>query len=386
MYSQDGFGLGHYRRTCNIAEEILALEPGARILAVVDTPAVSSFPPVTGMERLKLPTIVKTGSKTWRCADSLSGIEDAVGLRSQMLLQAFCDFSPDMVVVDHMPTGALGELKPLLDRASQTRGRPKLFLGLRDILDAPEVIRSVWSQQGAYDYLQVYDSVLIYGCRSLYDAELAYRLTPGSQRVVYCNYVAPRDIPRSPDASPEKPFILVMGGGGWDAYSLGQSFMDAAPHLLRELDFRALVLTGPNMPFSQRQALESRAAGYPVQVQGSTQDTSPLLEQASAVVTMAGYNSLVEILQWRKKALVVPRAGPSAEQRMRSRLFAVHSLVRMLDPDDLTPRRLAAELARLLEADAVPNAAAIPPLDGAERAAGVLLACPGEARSKVPAA
>jgi hypothetical protein len=47
--------------------------------------------------------------------------------------------------------------------------------------------------------------------------------------------------------------------------------------------------------------------------------------------------------------------------------------MRMLDPDDLTPQRLADELVALLSDDSVPNVANIPPLDGARRAAALLL-------------
>jgi predicted glycosyltransferase len=117
--------------------------------------------------------------------------------------------------------------------------------------------------------------------------------------------------------------------------------------------------------------LVAGAANYPVEIR--CEDSTPWLQQASVVVTMAGYNSLCEVMKWRKKALVVPRAGPSAEQRIRSRLFSEQGLIRVLDPDDLTPRRLVKELIQLLDDKEVPNPSNIPPLDGAERAATVIL-------------
>jgi predicted glycosyltransferase len=59
---------------------------------------------------------------------------------------------------------------------------------------------------------------------------------------------------------------------------------------------------------------------------------------------MAGYNTLSEVLSLNKRALVVPRAGPSAEQRMRAGLFANRGLLEMLDPSDLTPELMAQRL------------------------------------------
>jgi predicted glycosyltransferase len=95
---------------------------------------------------------------------------------------------------------------------------------------------------------------------------------------------------------------------------------------------------------------------------------------------MAGYNSLCETLQARKKALVVPRRGPSAEQRIRSEIFSQRRLVMTLDPDSLTPDRMAEKVMRLISADgAIPDPANLPPLDGARRAASVVLGVAGVA-------
>jgi predicted glycosyltransferase len=219
----------------------------------------------------------------------------------------------------------------------------------------------------------LYDAVLIYGSRQIYAAESAYDLTSYARQVIYCNYVVPRMHTEVPSYRPDEPFILVMGGGGKDSFPVARTFLRAFPLLLPEMPLRAVVLTGPHMDPAERTDLRAQAAAYPVEVLSSVEDATLLLRQATAVVTMAGYNSLCEVLAWRKKALVVPRAGPSAEQRIRSQVFSQRHLVRMLDPDHLTPERLAQELMQLLAADNIPNPDNIPPLDGAQQAAMVLV-------------
>jgi predicted glycosyltransferase len=381
IYSQDGHGLGHLRRTGNIAQRVLARVPDANVLTVVDSRAIPVVAPQRGMDHLKLPTIVKTGRSSsdetsWRPATLPLPIRDALALRSALLLHTLEGFRPDAVLVDHMPVGALGELRPALERALEMRPRPALFLGLRDVLDAPEVIRRAWHELGAYDYLPAYDAVLVYGCRHLYDADRAYEIGPHAQKVVFCNYVAPpRRGPRAPLASrahDEEPLLLVMGGGGGDAYALLASFLDCLPLLLRSRPLRAVVLTGPNMSPADRAALVARCNADAVRVEANRDDVPSLLEAAAAVVTMAGYNSLCEVLAARKRALVVPRRGPSAEQRIRSRLFSERGLVRALDPADLEPARMAQEILALLE-DRDGAGREWIPLDGAERAAQLLL-------------
>jgi predicted glycosyltransferase len=373
MYSQDGMGLGHLRRTHNIASEILASQPDARILVVADSPVAPFFTPIPGMTFLKLQTIVKVGKNDWRSGSQTMSIGEAVDKRGQQIVDAYREFQPDVISVDHMPLGALGELKPLLDTASEEKKRPNIVLGLRDVLDDPETIHDVWDDLGAYDYLERYNSVLIYGCKDVYDAEAAYNLAPRARAVTYCNYVAHRTSEQPAPPVEDQPFVLVMGGGGADAFPLAKTFLDAMPAILRTRPLRALIITGPNMPDADRQTLIAQAAGQPVEIETSVEDPTSLLRRATAVVTMGGYNSLVEVLQWRKKALVVPRRAPSAEQQLRTRLFADLGLVRMLDPEDLAPSQLGDALLALLEDDSVPVASNVPPLDGAQRAAVLLL-------------
>jgi predicted glycosyltransferase len=202
--------------------------------------------------------------------------------------------------------------------------------------------------------------------------------------VTYCNYVAHRIDEQPPLSTEDQPFVLVMGGGGADAFPLAKTFLDAMPAILHTRPVRALIITGPNMAEADRQALIAQAAGHPVEIETSVEDPASLLRRATAVVTMGGYNSLVEVLQWRKKALVVPRSAPSAEQHLRSRLFAGLGLVRMLDPEALAPSPLGDALLALLEDDSVPVASNVPPLDGAQRAAALLLNGHGAVREDAP--
>ena len=52
VYSQDGMGLGHLRRTGNIAQEVLARVPDANVLILADSRATPIFPPHPGIDYL----------------------------------------------------------------------------------------------------------------------------------------------------------------------------------------------------------------------------------------------------------------------------------------------------------------------------------------------
>jgi predicted glycosyltransferase len=370
-------GLGHLRRSTNIAREFLDRTQDGRVLVIADSPAAPFFTPPDGVDYLKLPTILRVGDTTWRASSQALTLEQTLRLRARLIEDIFTEFAPDTVLVDHMPVGALGELKPLLDNAQSQPGGPRFFVGLRDILDRPEVIQTVWRDSEAYDYLRAYEAVLVYGTPAILDAAEEYGLTAYARRIVTCNYVVTRDEAPAAAEDQTEPFILVMGGGGADLFPVAKTFLEAMPLLLGETRLQAAILPGPNLPPEQLHALADMAEDYPVRVMQGFEEATTWLNKATAVVMMAGYNSVCEVMRWQKKALVIPRPGPSAEQRIRTRIFAERKLIHSLDPDELTGPRLARGLISLLADEGVPAIANIPPLDGAERAAVALLSEPG---------
>ena len=302
IYCQDGLGLGHLRRTSNIARAVLARVPDCAVLVVSDCPATPFFAPLPGMDHLKLPTVIKTG-EVWHNGLPID-ISETLRLRTRLILEAFAEFRPDTVLVDHLPVGALGELVPLIEHA--TEGRVRLFFGLRDVMDAPEVVRRLWSNVGAYTYLERYNAVLAYGCRDVYDVASAYGVSSHARTVINCNYVVSPSVDRAECAASDERLVVALGGGGYDAFPLAAGFLDALPMLRQETAVRGVILPGPTMPAAHRQLLLERAASQGAEVRAGYEDALPWLNRATAVVTMAGYNSLCESLQEGKKVLTVP--------------------------------------------------------------------------------
>src|SRR3989475_12170332 len=135
--------------------------------------------------------------------------------------------------------------------------------------------------------------------------------------------------------------VVVTAGGGYDAYPLMEACLKAFRLLGKELPFEALFITGPLMEPVQRECLQALASEVGVSVEMCVEDSLSYMNAADLVITMAGYNSLSEILHLEKKALVIPRQGPSAEQTTRARLFAERGLIDAGFPDQLSPRTLA---------------------------------------------
>jgi predicted glycosyltransferase len=112
----------------------------------------------------------------------------------------------------------------------------------------------------------------------------------------------------------------------------------------------------------------------PVCILPSVDDTPSYIAAADLVVAMAGYNTTVEILRSGRRAILIPRPRPSAEQRMRARLFAAHGWVTMIDPDDLGVENVSQTVLKSLgqEAGTTPAPAAM--VAGVSRVVEQLLA------------
>jgi predicted glycosyltransferase len=128
------------------------------------------------------------------------------------------------------------------------------------------------------------------------------------------------------------------------------------------------------MPAELRRDLAKRARGLPVRVRMSVDDTLSYLEAADLVVAMAGYNTTIEILRSGRRAILIPRAGPSAEQRTRASLFSARHWVEMIDPDDLDPGLVARKVIESLGAADRSTVTVKPDLDGTLSATEQLLA------------
>ena len=112
-------------------------------------------------------------------------------------------------------------------------------------------------------------------------------------------------------------------------------------------------------------------------------DMESVIAGSRAVVSMAGYNTVAEVMRAGKPAILVPRVRPSEEQLIRADVLAAAGLQQMIHPAELSARGLRKAIDRLLRREA-PS----PPPDhyaGTERAGRILARLAGLNAAPVPA-
>jgi predicted glycosyltransferase len=359
-YSHDSFGLGHLRRTLSLAHHVRSKLPDATQLVVSGAAHTDGWSLPAGADWLKLPTVVKAGSGDYRPRSLECSIGSTVDLRSDIVLAASRRFRPDFFVVDHVPDGLNGEALPALRLAADDGAR--LVLGLRDVLDGAPRVRRAWRQAGVHELLDaLYDRIVVYGDASLYDVATEYEFSPAAvAKTRYVGYLrAPAPAPaasvRERYGAGDERLVVVTAGGGGDGFPLMAAALDslAAEPLPAT---QVIAVCGPLMADDEQRELERRAAGIPgLRLVTSVPDLADLVAAADAVVGMAGYNTVREILSYRRRALLVPRVDPRVEQLIRAEALERRGLVRVLHPAELTPERLGAELRLLLAAGQPPS-------------------------------
>lgn len=340
LYSHDSVGLGHTRRNLAIARALAAHLPevtGRRVsgLLISGERTATSYRCPEGFDWVIVPGITKDTGR-YAARNLAVGTDRLMGIRSSVISGALLSFAPHIVIVDRHAFGVDGELEEPLRLLREARPDVVLVLGLREVLDAPEVAAEEWERVGAGRVAETFDRVWVYGDRAAHDpfatGELPRVLEPMTS---FTGLLAAGREATNRTPVGKRPFVLTTVGGGSD----GGPLVRAAAAAPVPAGHHHVVVAGPQMPKADRVAAE-KLAGKRTTVVKKVSDALSYIRGAEAVVSMAGYNSTAEILSCSTPALAVPRVLPRTEQLIRARGLTATGALDMLTPDEATPEAI----------------------------------------------
>jgi len=360
LYSHDTQGLGHIRRNIAIAAALVAADPATNVLLLTGAPEATALPLPPRTEVLTLPAVAKdlNGAYTSRVLDA--PLSDVLDLRTAVMTAALLSFRPDLLVVDKVARGVGRELDDVL-RVLRAALPTKVVLGLREILDDADVTRAEWHRDGTDQALaDSYDAVWVYGDPAVFDPVVEYGLGDDVAAMIsYTGYLGrgrgdgtrTRSRSQARVHPPRDPYALCLVGGGQDGFHLTHAFLRAeVPECVE-----AVAVSGPYMSAEHRRLLREAADANPAaRLLEFIPDAVEFIAGASAVVSMAGYNSVCEVLVAGRPAMLVPRVMPRLEQLVRAERLADLGLVEVLHPDRCTPAALGDWLHRTVGVDRLP--------------------------------
>jgi predicted glycosyltransferase len=342
IHVQHLLGTGHLKRAAAIGRALatrheVQIASGGPPLAELDTGAA---------RLLQLPRL-RAADAGFRALVDEGGrpIDDAwKARRTQNLLQIFHELRPQVLITELFPFGRRNlefELLPLLEAARNANPPPLLLCSLRDVLVAPiepaKIARAIERARG-------YDRILVHGDPALITLEASYpAATDLAERIAYTGYVTS---PAGPEAPPGDGVdeVIVSSGGGAVGARLLETALAARAGLADRRRWRLLI--GGDMPALAQ--LRLRAAANPmIIVEPARADFPSLLRRCHVSLSQAGYNTVMDVLEARARAVLVPfAAGGETEQPLRARALAERGWAETLDEDTLDAEALAAAITR----------------------------------------
>jgi predicted glycosyltransferase len=333
FYVQHLLGIGHLKRAATLAHALR--DHGFEVTLA------SGGAPVEGIAVLQLPA---ASSPDFRQLLDENGkpVDDAwKRRRTEALLRAYKASKADALLIELFPFGRRQmrfELIPLLDAATAGPQRPLVVCSVRDLIQ-PNPARE---QETVERFERYFDRLLVHGDPRIATFDRTFGLASRiAARLFYTGYVveeAPRD-----EGDAGKDEVLVSAGGGAVGRRLLETAIEARAHTsLRDRTWR--ILAGLNSKSLQELTNQDREG---VIVERARSDFTLRLTHCVLSVSQAGYNTVMETLQARARAVLVPFvAGGESEQTLRAKLLASRGLAEMVEEHELTPATLAAAIER----------------------------------------
>ena len=373
FYCQPVLGIGHYIRSREIVRALRDFE--VCFVNGGETIAGLEMPPE--VEVINLPALKSDAEfQQLYAADNSLRLDEIKENRKQQLLAVYERLQPEIIIIELFPFGRRKfdfELIPLLEKASNHH--TKIVCSLRDILVSKRQ-QSQFEDEACALMNQYFDLLLIHSDPQFQRLEETFpRVNEIECEVEYTGFVAQVRQASCPSNSagetPTVPFTVVSIGGGRVGHELIQCAIAASA--LFKIPHRMHIVTGPYYPEEIFLSLQQSIAEMPaITMERFTPDFPALLQKADLSISMAGYNTCMDILQTNVRAILYPFTGNNnQEQTIRARKLENLGRVIVIQSDLLEPQHLAKTIIQSLQM-AVPVISL--DLNGAEKSAQILSA------------
>jgi predicted glycosyltransferase len=347
FHVQHLLGIGHWRRAALIARALHAA--GFEVTVLSGGPRESDDPEPFAIERL--PAARAADASFARIVDEHGRpIDDRFrNDRRERVLAAFARLRPDLVLIESFPFGRRAfrfELLPLIEAAKAALPRPAIVASIRDVLVARD--DPARTEEIVATVERDFDAVLVHGDPAVLPLEASFPAAPRlAAKLSYTGYVTEEPAPADDEGSDGRGEVIVSAGGGAVGMALFRAAL-AARSLTPLAAARWRLLTGPHLADADYAALAA-AQGEGIVVERFRRDFRTLLRRCALSISQAGYNTTLDILDARARAVVVPfAAGRETEQALRAALLAGRGALHVVPEAGLTGERLAAAVAAAL--------------------------------------
>lgn len=349
LYTQNLSGTGHYVRTSEIASELARRNRVWLVEGGRPVPRCASEAP---FEKLVLPPLYRTDGKlvTPNVHDNIDEVMDR---RLNLLVSAVKSIRPDILVIEHFPFSKLElqeEILPLADAVRKNKSRSSVICSLRDIV--PLASYDPEPEQHRHSVLRLlsmyFDRLLVHSDPALVRLEDYVPWAPDIPvPVIYTGYVSQK-LPgngtnliktEAPGGDAGKVVVSAGGAGGSE---LIQHVIDVwrSPEFSRFSEQHRLVVFQPLYISDMEASLITESSrGHNIEIRPYSSEFINELDAAALSISEAGYNTCINMLETRKRCILIPNVKMS-DQYPRAKLLAGWGLATMIHPDEMNRNRL----------------------------------------------
>lgn len=345
-YCQHVLGMGHYFRSLEICKAFKGHE-----VILVSGGAPMNMPVPEHVQEVGLsPLRMDPDFSRLESDPDFGTVAHVKSVRQQTLYNLFLRECPDLFMVELFPFGrkAFGfELIPIFDGIRQKRlCQSRVVCSLRDVLVEKKDTLSYESRVLAA-LNQWFDALLIHSDSRIVKLDETFsRMADIRIPVVYTGFVTPRPLETDRAAvrsklgiSDDSRLIVASAGGGKVGFALLDAVILAFENMTIGTDAYLQVFTGPFLENDAFSSLQGRGTDR-IEVSRFTSDFPAYLCAADLSVSMAGYNTCMNILAAGVPSLVWP-FSQNREQRLRAERISEMGGMRILEDADLDPKHLA---------------------------------------------
>lgn len=360
IYCQHVLGIGHLFRTVEICK---ALRHHDVILVTGGPPVQVKLPRY--IREFRLPQLqMDHNFKGLHASRRDMTLEQVKTKRRERLLALFETEKPDLFITELYPFGRKAfrfELDPVLEHIRKREGsRCSVVCSVRDILVEKEN-QEKHETRVVKTLNNFFDAVLVHSDPEIVKLSSTFHQYDQIQiPVAYTGFIAQKpdlstldQIRRQLNVKEDEALIIASAGGGNVGAPLLESVIRAFKKLKINRRKRLLVYTGPFLDKSRIKQLRQISCEN-IQIAEFEANFISLLKVADLSVSMAGYNTSMNILTTRVPALVWPFPQNREQFQRASRLADVGAL-RVLTEKDLDPQQLAEIMDQTLTAKHRPS-------------------------------
>jgi len=371
-YCQHVLGIGHFHRSMEICKAIARHHP---ITLILGGPPVEVNNP--DIHVLKLPGLQMDSefNNMVPCRSDLT-LTEVKTARQQQLFTHFERNKPDIFITELYPFGRKAfrfELDPLL-AAIRNGSIPNCscYCSVRDILVEKITGKDKFEDRVVQTVNSLFDGILVHADPDIITLDETFnRLNDIDIPLYYTGFVTKPElqvdseqIRKKLDLSPDDKLIVASIGGGNVGSELLHAVIEAFKILERSIPAHLQLFCGPYCDESAYTALQNYIEKN-ITIDRFSSHFPEWLATADLSISMAGYNTCMNLVQAGIPALVYP-FKQNREQRLRAEKLGKKALISIVEDVDLTPHLLAGKIAEQIKNQRIKASIN---LDGAEETA-----------------